>query len=80
MTTSNLTPKARVVDALLIEKRGYGLAEAVRRARREGASWRDLAMEISRVTGEPISGMTLLSWSDLHGWEAEDGSTARTSA
>lgn len=54
---------APTVKAQLLEHRlGHPLAEWVAAGRRDGRSWRVLAAQVTRLTGQPVTHQSLRNW------------------
>lgn len=56
------TPKRRLIDDRLARRRQPSLAEMVATERAAGTSWRRIANEVTKLTGEDVAAPTLILW------------------
>jgi len=60
--TDTRTPKHRLVDLAMQTAGGSTLSKFVANARSEGVSWRHIAADVSRITGEDVAPQSLFEW------------------
>jgi hypothetical protein len=61
-STDARTAKHLLIDEIMVEKSGHGLAHYVTSERGAGRSWRRIASAVTGLTGVDITDVTLIDW------------------